>query len=518
MNTLLLRRNQNLIVFLLYIASILVIMLFHEPWFDEAESWLIARDSTAYEMIFWNPHYEGHPPLWWLLLAIPAKLGVPYEFGLKSVQLVFVAIYAYLIIFRAPFPKLIRYVLPFTYFLFFQHGVIARPYSMMTVAIILCAMTWNDRNEKPVKFCASLSFLCLTSAFGMLIAGGIAIVWTGELLRGKVLFKSGVRVASLAGLLALALFLVCILLPKPDTYATTMFGSYAWTDILRMMLYFALCIPSETFFTSYSGDGGLVDFDPQITSVVVMAIISLTIWAIVIVEGKRERTCLYLLVPYTFLAFFGSAKYFSLHHLGVVFLLFLFFAWITMGKEQELSLGSIRALSLKTKMLFGFVVLGAACSISWTLVCGYTDIVKPYALGRELSTYILSSDLQEKNWLTSWQQIRDEETRELLSENTHQYNQVAVETNAYLDRNLFGEKLGGKTYLDHRVPTQEEIDLDYRLIKAQEVDYIIDLIDGETWDELGLGNGFRVDRIIQIDRIWKTHHVDFDVFILKNTE
>ena len=83
-----LRRHYRVVVFAVYLAVVIVTMAFHEPWFDEAQSWLIARDCSYRDLLLVRPHYEGHPPLWWLLLSIPAKLGVPYEWGLKGVELV----------------------------------------------------------------------------------------------------------------------------------------------------------------------------------------------------------------------------------------------------------------------------------------------------------------------------------------------------------------------------------------------------------------------------------------------
>ena len=70
---------------ILFAIAYAVISAFHEPWFDEAQAWQIAKCASLQEMLFEIPHYEGHPPLWHLILAIPAKLGVPFEIGLKTV-------------------------------------------------------------------------------------------------------------------------------------------------------------------------------------------------------------------------------------------------------------------------------------------------------------------------------------------------------------------------------------------------------------------------------------------------
>ena len=57
------------IVLAAYVIVVGTVMCFHEPWFDEAQAWLIARDCSWREMILKRPHYEGHPPLWWMMLA-----------------------------------------------------------------------------------------------------------------------------------------------------------------------------------------------------------------------------------------------------------------------------------------------------------------------------------------------------------------------------------------------------------------------------------------------------------------
>lgn len=67
------RCHWRIAVFVAYIAVVACVMAFHEPWFDEAQSWLIARDASFRDMLLVRPHYEGHPPLWWLMLSVPRQ-------------------------------------------------------------------------------------------------------------------------------------------------------------------------------------------------------------------------------------------------------------------------------------------------------------------------------------------------------------------------------------------------------------------------------------------------------------
>ena len=51
----------------------------HAYEYDEAQSWLIVRDCTIPHILGHVLRYEGHPSLWYLTIAIPAKLHFPYE-------------------------------------------------------------------------------------------------------------------------------------------------------------------------------------------------------------------------------------------------------------------------------------------------------------------------------------------------------------------------------------------------------------------------------------------------------
>ena len=61
----------------LYAILLAVVLWKHEPWADEAQAWLIARDCSGVELLFQRLRYEGHPGLWYLILMIPSKI-LPY--------------------------------------------------------------------------------------------------------------------------------------------------------------------------------------------------------------------------------------------------------------------------------------------------------------------------------------------------------------------------------------------------------------------------------------------------------
>ena len=63
-------KKINIIVFITFAVLALVIGINHEPWADEAQSWIIARDASVSEIIWDVSRYEGTFPLWFLTIKI----------------------------------------------------------------------------------------------------------------------------------------------------------------------------------------------------------------------------------------------------------------------------------------------------------------------------------------------------------------------------------------------------------------------------------------------------------------
>ena len=232
-------------VFGLFAVFFILISVFHEPWFDEAQAWQIARCASLKEILLTIPHYEGHPPLWHLILAIPARLGVPFEWGLKTVGVLIAFAAAGLLIFRSGLPRAFRLCLPFSFFIFYQYGVIVRPYGLMLLLLLLLGQNMAGRAAHPWRFMALLAFLCLTSAYGIVIAGGISVCILWDLLKEKGMKRfwaeslSDPRSGSLLVLLVIALLLIAEIMPRSDTWVTSATGKTPlWICVLCALFTF----------------------------------------------------------------------------------------------------------------------------------------------------------------------------------------------------------------------------------------------------------------------------------------
>src|SRR5580700_15313 len=66
----------------------------HEPWSDEAQSWLLGRDASLPWLWGHLLHYEGTPGLWQTLVHALIRLGLSYSaYNFVSASLALAAVY-----------------------------------------------------------------------------------------------------------------------------------------------------------------------------------------------------------------------------------------------------------------------------------------------------------------------------------------------------------------------------------------------------------------------------------------
>ena len=480
------RTLAQLLAFVLYIAIIAIVMCFHEPWFDEAQSWLIARDSPIASIFSVRTHYEGHPPFWNLLLAIAAKNGVPYEFGIKGIQLVCASLLGAWLIFKSPFKhasSLATFLIPFTYFVCFQYGVTSRPYALLCLSLLVAAHYWNSADSKTSSACKlaiSLMFMCLLSVYGIAFAAGFTIAWIWRVFSKNIseacnktfnfsaifhAIKATIS-SNLARLISwglIAIFGVANLAlawPAKNAFATR--ATIDGNSTIAKCFAFIFVMPSESMFTSFYGDISMRRMPFDFLPIAICAIFSLAIWAFAIRITKRRKLLTVLVIPYLVLTIV-AVRYFTLHHAGLIFVFLLAVLWISHIKEP-LSRNDIPAIFVKiapTKSRFIknsafkiklLIVVILAPSLIWNAFACVNDILFDYSPSRAVAQYISSNHLQNKRFVASWlhnyEQV-DESGNVISHEeiDTHQYSWLLVGANPYFSKNLIDCAYKNKTFI-----------------------------------------------------------------------
>ena len=386
------------ITFALFAVLFIVVGCFHERWYDEANAWLLAREMPFDKLIFVVPKIEGHPPLWWLILAVPAKLGADYVITLTILSLIPSLINAYLIIFRSPFPAAARMVIPFTFYFFYQCGVIARPYGLMILSFLLAAIFYNERNEKPFRFVGALCLMCLTSAYGIIIAGGIAAVWCVKMVLSEKLpdiIKSK-RFPALVILLALALFLVYLLSGAENTSTTYTHPSDVFTAF-NAIIFMYTAAPALSVFLG-SRDPHYIPptqyFSEKIDIVLPCFICGIIALAVMVLLTYKKKRLIEFIIPYTFFALFCAFYYWFAHHTSVIWMIFLYSLWISGTSGEERSIAD-NISKYSDPLSSCAVAAGLFVTMLWSVVsCGY-EIAEPYACSKGMADYLKDHGLAD---------------------------------------------------------------------------------------------------------------------------
>ena len=462
-------KHARALSFIAYMAVVAVVMYFHEPWFDEAQSWLIARDSSFADLLTLRPHYEGHPPLWTLLLSIPAKTGVPYEIGLKGVQFLCAALLVGWLIFRAPFNRLTIALLPFTYFICFQYGVTARPYALLCVSLLMVAHYWKYADSKPSntwKLVLSLVLMCAISSYGIAIAAGFALAWVVRSVQIAGIKNAVCEIFSninrLLGWILLAFVgfasIACIW-PAANAFGSR--ATFSGNSHLIQFLYFIFVVPSESMFTAFAGDVSLRRMSLGILPTIICVLISILIWAFAICIAKRRKMLVSLILPYLTFAIIAT-QYFTLHHAGIVFVFFIAQLWMCVAnKPLNFDITLANKLSNKCAFTQSIIVILLAPSLIWNIFACVNDIRFDYSGSRALAQFIQKNHAENKRFVTSWlhKEEKLDSNGNTISpefEDVHQYSWQLITANPYFAKNLIDCSYKNSSFITNERPSESQ--------------------------------------------------------------
>jgi hypothetical protein len=148
-------------------------VLNHEIWRDEAQAWIIARDSSNLTELSANSAYEGRPLLWYLLLFLITRLTTEIIFFKLFLILINLLNY-WIIFFKIKGPNYIKILLASGFYFTFGFTILARDYSIILLLLLYAYFLIENLTKKNTAFLhitiltlASINLFALIMAFSL---------------------------------------------------------------------------------------------------------------------------------------------------------------------------------------------------------------------------------------------------------------------------------------------------------------------------------------------------------------
>jgi hypothetical protein len=157
-------------IFTLYVVILSFTIAHHELWGDEIHSWNIAKASNSFSDLISNTRYEGHPPVWYIILWSISKFTHDVYY-IQLAQGVIACAIVFLILFFSQIPLLTKIFIPFGYFFLFEYGVLSRNYAIgILPAFIICIILHKSFPYKIIVYYVLLFLLSNTHLLALLLA------------------------------------------------------------------------------------------------------------------------------------------------------------------------------------------------------------------------------------------------------------------------------------------------------------------------------------------------------------
>jgi succinate dehydrogenase hydrophobic anchor subunit len=290
------------------LAILLVVAAHHEPWRDEADVWLFARDAEPSAWLSFLKH-SGTPGLWHLLVAPLARAGLPYA-SINFLNVAIVSIGVAIFLRFAPLPIVWKLLIPFGVLPLHEYGVVARSYGLsFTLVMAICAAL-AARRPRPLLTGLLIALLANTNAHSLVLATGLGLYWLLETWRART--PGGLAVSrAMAFGMALAMaggsFAIWILLPPDDPQLIE--REFRIDRVLLSLL-------RDAFFPSFSRlPGGL------------LGAVSL-VWIVLLLRPRREVFAFLLWSAAALITFFLSVYSGFLRHAGFLWLATTAAVWL----------------------------------------------------------------------------------------------------------------------------------------------------------------------------------------------
>jgi hypothetical protein len=365
--------TQKWVIFLLYIALSSFTISHHEIWGDELHSWNIARSSTTLADVISNSRYEGHPPVWYIILWSVSRLTTDIAW-MQVVHWLLITLAVFILLFFSPFPLLTRTLIPFGYFFLFEYAALSRNYAIALLLAFCILLVIRSRLRYKVPLYYVLLFLLAnTHLLALILAGSLHLYF---LLMNQ---EKGARprVWLSHGLIGLILLLPTLYFIFPPTDSGLDFSAFWGRVHFRDQLVIMLLAPFRSFIPvpawwnyNFWNTQFLLEAGQQyrfLKGITLLASLTLPLLAFYILKGNRKSLVVFTANFVVTLIMAVVFPLVSIRYTGFIFIGFIAAYWLYTAETSP-----DRKIGYLVNILLVIQVIGCTIAV-------YRDIRYPFS-------------------------------------------------------------------------------------------------------------------------------------------
>ncbi|MBI5308102.1 MAG: hypothetical protein HZB37_07195 [Planctomycetes bacterium] len=396
-------RDVDTIIILGFALLSLLLLFHHEPWRDEAQAWLIARDCSSIGALICQMGYEGTPALWHVILFLPAQLGLPYR-SMFVVHFLIIATAVVTFMRYAPFSRVQKILFVFGYYTLYEYNTIARNYAVSVMLLFFIATMYKNRFERPVVYSLLIFLLANSNVHSLAISMALAGMYFLEIACKGVASLKKQHVLSFC-IFAAGFFVSIYQLTPPKDLAPSFAKWYLDVDrkqytyvittainnafsvkfLCENVRYGLVFLFGDNFFVKY------LFFTFPLNLLLSCLILFVTAGCMI---KKPEPLLVFLVSLISLVVIFCFKSAGDSRHHGFIFITFIFCLWIA-NTYRERSCSVFRGFSLKWIYNQRFLWISVIFSFSTIRSCQafYQELQYDFSAGKRTANFLTKEKL-----------------------------------------------------------------------------------------------------------------------------
>jgi hypothetical protein len=389
-----------IITIIFLVASILLIIR-HEFWRDEVISWQFGSETSSFSEFIKVIDINGNNTyLWFALLYFVSHFIINNPEIMKVIHLIISTASVFLILKYAPFNKIIRAMIVFSYFFFYEYSIISRNYALGILCIVVFCILYKNKYRNILPISITLFFIGQANILSFMISIALFLMLLIEFfIERKFVIKNIKEIYIISSLLIVfsGIFLVYL---QIDSQISMSYSQPSVSSILGRSLeensvsamhvasnLVDAYIPIPQYILNFWDNNRLITNLLSNYKFLYTYILSGVLFIIPIFVIKRKVILPYILgsILILFIPFFIWRGY--IRHFGHLFILFLFCIWLSKINVNDRYLINFKG---KTNNLLQTILLYILLlpSLNASSVAFIYDWQSPFSNGKNVAEYV----------------------------------------------------------------------------------------------------------------------------------